>query len=224
MTRTQDRTTSRRWRTRLAALVAGVLLGVAVAWAAWGGHPRAGAVEPSNRAQERALLAAVRRSEHATFTVEGSFRRTSDDGKRIEDPEVIVQRPPDRLTLGFGTWSGTVGDRFVRCVRDGRHGPFTSCTSPPRPAPLPDEDVRLRQLLEGDQPLYRASDLGSGCYQLRLIRDVELEPEYGKRAVLCFDRSTNAPTRRRIEHAHATDDTRYDRVSARVDPADLELP
>ena len=205
--------------------MAGVLVGVAVAWVAWGGgHSHAGAVEPSNRVQEQALLAAVRRSERATFTVEGSFRRTTDDGKHVEDPEVIVQRPPDRLTFGFGGWSGTVGGRTVQCVRDGRHGPFTSCATPPRPAPTPDEAVRLRQLLEGDQPLYRASDLGSGCYQLRLIRDVELEPEYGKRAVLCFDRSTNAPTRRLIEHAHATDDTREDHVSSRVDPADLELP
>jgi hypothetical protein len=84
--------------------------------------------------------------------------------------------------------------------------------------------VRLRQLLEGEQPLYRASDLGSGCFQLRLVRDVELEPEYGQRAVLCFDRTTGAPTRRLIEHATATDETRYDHVSARIDPADLALP
>jgi hypothetical protein len=221
---TQDPTTSHPWRTRLAALVAGVLVGGAIAWVALHGHAHTVAVEPSNTIQERALLGAVRRSAHATFTVEGSFRRTTDDGKSIEDPEVIVQRPPDRLALELGAWTGVVGGRAVQCLRDGRHGRFTTCTTPPRPAPVPNEEVRLRQLLDPDHPLYRASDLGSGCYQLRLVADVEVEPEYGKRAVLCFDRSTNAPTRRRIERAHATDDTRYDRISPRVDPADLQLP
>jgi hypothetical protein len=224
MARTQDPTTSHPWRTRFAALAAGIIAGGAIAWAVWHGHTPVNAVEPSNKAQEQALLAAVERSERATFTVEGTFRRTTDDGRTIEDPEVIVQRPPDRVALGFGAWSGVVGGRVVQCVRDGRHGAFRSCTTPPKPSPIPAEEVRLRQLLEGDQPFYRASDLGSGCYQLRLIRAVEVEPEYGQRAVLCFDPTLHAPTQRRIEHAHATDDTRYDHVSARVDPADLQVP
>ncbi len=223
MTRTQDPTTTHSWRARLVALAVGLLVGGAIAWVAVPRHDRSAAVEPSNASQAKALLGAVRRSERATYAVEGTFRRTTDDGKSISDHEVIVQRPPDRLVLGFGAWSGVVGGRAVQCVRDGRHGAFRSCTTPPVAASVPSEEVRLRRLLEGDDPLYRASELGSGCYQLRLVRDVEIEPEYGKRAVLCFDRATDAPSRRRIEHAHATDDTRYDTISGRVDPADLRI-
>ena len=77
--------------------MAGVLVGVAVAWVAWGGgHSHAGAVEPSNRVQEQALLAAVRRSERATFTVEGSFRRTTDDGKHVVRLTLFIRVRPAR--------------------------------------------------------------------------------------------------------------------------------
>jgi hypothetical protein len=223
MTRTQDPTTERGWRSRVVALVVGAGIGVALAWVAWPSRDHVVAREPSNREQTRELLAAVRAAQRASFTEEGTFRRTTEGRTSIDDPEVVVQRPPDRMAFGFGGWSGTVGGRAVQCSRDGRHGPYLACSTPPRPAPVADEVARLRQLLGGAHPLYRASALGGGCYQLRLVADVEVEPEYGQRAELCFDPATNAPTRRRIEHANATDDIRYTVVSSEVDPADLAI-
>jgi hypothetical protein len=206
------------------AVVTGGVIGAVVAYQLWPDRtppPH----EPSNAAQTAALLRAVERSQQATYTAEGTFTRRMGGSVKVTDPEIVVRRPPDRMTYSFGTWSGVVGGRAVQCERDGRHGAFTSCGSPPGRSSSVDDDeaARLRQLVGGDQPVYRARDLGGGCFQLRLIENVALVPEYGTRAVLCFDPDVGAPTSRRIERSDGTDVTTYRHVTAEVDPRDLAV-
>lgn len=179
----------------------------------------------------RDLLAAIRRSHAATYTAEGTFERTPSSGSPITDEVVVVQDPPQRMALGYGSWDGVVDGRGVHCIRDGRDGAWLDCEASlapsGRPAPTSLEDLQAEQtdevedLIGGDDPLYGVERDGDGCFVMTLQGPSRFPPPYGQRTRWCFDATSGATSLRRIEHADATDVTRYDRIRAGVALSDF---
>jgi hypothetical protein len=184
----------------------------------------AGGDRPDPAAARSALVAAWQRSQHATYTLEGRFRRTTSDGDRVvDDPLVVVARPPDRIALGFGSWDGVVGGRSVHCVRDGRHGAFTGCSMGgrvDRAAQLRDELDQLAELTAGRSPAYRVRRRGDRCFVVD-VAPGHLPTPYGRRTRWCFDRATGARAATRTEHDGAVDEVVVARIRPRADPTDL---
>jgi hypothetical protein len=201
-------------------LVVGLAVGLGLTWFVVGRGDDAPSAGRGDRAR---LLAAWERSQHATYTLEGSFRRTTDDGNVVDDPLVVVQRPPDRIALGFGSWDGVVGGRSVHCVRIGRSGAFRDCVvgeEVDRVATDRAELEQLSRLTSGESPEYRVTDLGGGCFLLR-VADGRLPTPYGLRSRYCFDPATGALARTRIEHEGAVDEVVVRSLTGEVAPEDL---
>jgi hypothetical protein len=203
-------------------LAVGLVVGLGVAFLAMGRSegPDHGDRGPSDRDR---LVSAWARSQRATYTLEGTFRRTSHGRRVVDDPLVVVQRPPDRIALGYGSWDGVVGGRSVHCLRTGRHGPYHGCVDG-GPADLATEDrddlAQLRRMTAGRSPAYRVTALDGSCFLLRAAED-RLPTPYGRRARYCFDRETGAMTRTRVEHDDAVDEVTVSSVAAVVSTVDL---
>jgi len=222
----QDPTSSERRRAigrALLGLLVGLAVGLGLTYLAMGDDPelpRRGADAPSDR---DLLLGTWGRSQRATYTLEGSFRRTPEEGEVVDDPLVVVQRGEDRIALGYGSWDGVVDGRSVRCLRSGRSGGFRDCTvggAVDRDEASRAELRELARLTDPESPVYRVTTLGRGCFLLRVV-DGELPTAHGRRARYCFDSHTGALTRVRIEHADAVDEVIVTSITQEVDPADL---
>lgn len=205
-------TSSRPGRVRLfrgVLLVALALSGTASGWCALG--RRADERREPARDAGAEFVAAWQRSLSSTYRAEGRFRRTVAGEQLIDDPLVIVQRRPDRITLGFGSWDGVVGGRAVHCEREGRTGPFVNCyTGEPADQVALDraEMEEIRSLVLGPQRRYDVGTSSSeGCYQVVGRPPVPLATRFGDRAEVCFDPSTGARRRVRVERADAVDIT-----------------
>ena len=79
-------------------------------------------------------------------------------------------------------------------------------------------------MLVGPGALYDVSDVGAGCYELRLRFPRFPAPPYGRRARFCYDRATGAPTVLDIDRAEGQDRQAAIEVSPVVTDADLAPP
>jgi hypothetical protein len=180
------------------------------------------------------FLDAWRRSRTATYVVDSTFVRTLPDGKDFQGgTNRIVQRPPDRLVSGLGAVEGRVGDHVVRCGTGppGDNG-ANKCFQGPLSTTY-DEDVdveiqALRDIVDGDHPLYTVTDFGvagrSRCFRLDRVLEF-LSPPYGDQALFCFDTATGAPVVSVVERPEGTDRTLAIRP-IRTEPTatDFQLP
>lgn len=219
----KDPTTSDAWRAARRALL-GLVVGLAVGLGAtWWAADRSDDPPRAERSDRDRLLAAWKRSQRATYTLEGAFRRTTEGGTIADDRLVVVQSPPDRIALGYGSWDGVVAGRGVHCLREGRSGEFRDCVvsdAVDRVVTDREEVERLARLTSGESAAYRVTALDEGCFLLR-VAEGRLPTPYGRRARYCFDRATGALARTRVEHDDAVDEVIVSSLTGRVDPADL---
>jgi hypothetical protein len=224
-------------------LAIGMLLGVVVIvgtglWSRGSGAGESRGVEivtvprgpaPSASAAD-ALVAAMRRSRLATFALVEDFVRVAPSGVEVVATRTTrVQRPPDSLVRT---------DTAVDLVRGGRH---TACSTAPdsagqlrcRSEPAPSVDVEAAvaeqaSLLSGAAPLYTVARTSAGCFGL-VLRVERPAPPYGRRATLCYDPATGAPSRSEITKAaggpgEVVDRTTASAITAVVTDTDLALP
>lgn len=176
------------------------------------------------------FVAAWQRSLSSTYRAEGRFRRTVAGERLIDDPLVIVQRRPDRITLGFGSWDGVVGGRAVHCEREGQTGPFVDCYvgEPADQVALDRAEMdEVRALVLGPQRRYDVvtASGSEGCYEVVGRPPLPLAARFGDRAEVCFDPATGARRRVRIERGNATDLIVLREITTEVGAADLpEIP
>lgn len=211
-------------RLRGVLLVALALSGTAVSW--WALGRRVDERRDSAPDAGAAFVASWQRSLEATYRAEGSFRRTVAGERLIDDPLVIVQRRPDRITLGFGSWDGVVGGRAVHCEREGRTGPFVNCYvgEPSDQVALDRAEMdEVRALVLGPQRRYDVirSSGSEGCYEVVGRPPVPLAARFGDRAEVCFDPATGARRRVRLERGTATDLIVLDEITGEVGATDL---
>src|SRR6476661_6194039 len=114
-----------------APVVIAILVLVAGAIAAFviGTPPRS----PRGQQAARAFLDEWERSRLATYYVRSDFTRTLPDGNRLQTSTTTVQDPPDnRLVIGFGSASGRLDGKIVRCAATpgGNGGCITSTAAP----------------------------------------------------------------------------------------------
>jgi hypothetical protein len=202
-----------------------IALGVLV-FAAIAANTFASTPPPSPRGEKAAaaLVAAWDRKLHGTYVVDQTFTRTLPDGSELRDGSRLVQRPPDRLIVGLGAATGTVGGKIVRC------SPVVGQTCSPTADAGPYEDdvaaelATLRSYLEGPNPLYRVTEyVDRGCFSLVLALQVPAPP-YGTEALFCFDEATGAPTLTVVERAEGTDRTEAHAIRGQVTDDDLRVP
>lgn len=170
-----------------------------------------------------AFLAAYERSRTATFVVEQRFTRTTPDGGELVREQRLVQRPPDdRMLIGGGNAEGRLGGRVVRCstAPDGTSGCIEGPPARPYDEEVAAEVAALRQLVDGDRPVYEVVAGAPGCWSLHL-RLAVLSPPYGETAGFCFDPETGAPSRLEIRKEEAIDVIDAIRIKAEVTAADL---
>lgn len=161
-----------------------------------------------------------------TYVTELAFSRTKPDGSALKESTRLVQRPPDRLTVGLGAIEGRLNGKIVRCGTDAAGKGACSATADAKPY---DDDVgsemdTLRSYVAGDRPLYAVVDLGKGCYRLELALQLPAPP-YGQQALFCFDKATGAQTLAVIEHPDIgiTERTEATAVRGSVTDDDLKL-
>jgi hypothetical protein len=204
-------------------LAAGVVAGVVgVAVLAGLGWP-SGDEDPAGgeSAAATAFVDAWRRSRLATWVVDGRFERRVGDRVVLAVDVHRAQRPPDRLSVGFGAVDARAGGRRLACAEDDA-GVVTCRDGGPAPpyAEEVDDEIELLRRYVAPDGLYTVAAEPGGCFRLRLRRAM-LTPPYGQRARFCFDPETGAPVRAELERLEATDRT----VAVRVDahPTDEDL-
>lgn len=169
---------------RIAGFTAGAVMGTALFAAPL---PAEEPSRPSRSALGAELLQRWERWRRAPV----AFREVSvrSAGDRTHREEVVVgQRFPDRLVRDGGSVSARIGGRSVGCV----DAPVVRCDDAGRfdaAAALAAELDDLARATTGHDPSYRLSDLGRGCFRLRLVRH-DLRPAFGSRTDLCFDEAT----------------------------------
>jgi hypothetical protein len=186
--------------------------------------------KPSARAAS-ALVEAIRRSRTATFTLVEDFVRVAPSGVEVVATRTTrVQRPPDALVRTDTAADQVLGGRHVACTKSPDAAPGTlACRSEPAPAVDIDGAVDAEaSLITGQAPLYTVGDAGGGCFAL-VLRVERTAPPYGRRATLCFDKATGAPSRSEITKSdgighEVVDRTTASAIRADVTDADLALP
>jgi hypothetical protein len=174
------------------------------------------------------FLTTWRQSRMATFVVDSDFTRTLPNGNRLVQQVRTVQRPPsDRLVIGFGSISGRLGGKILRCASapDGTSRCLTSTDAPDYTAEVDGEIAGLQSYVRGDRPLYRViafDDPRAHCFRLDLALDLP-SPPYGTHALFCFDRTSLAPSLTVVERPEATDRTEATAIRATVIAADLDV-
>jgi hypothetical protein len=188
------------------------------------GGPSEGEGDVPRPDDARAYVDAWRRSQQAVWKVDMKWERQA-RGSRLEDMVRIAQRPPDRLVTGAGSVDARRGDRALACA-EGEDGRLRCRDGGPAP-PYEEEVARgvavLEQQLLGPRRLYDVTRPSPNCYEFRL-RFAFPAPPFGRRATLCFDEATGAPTLREIERAEGRDRQQAIAVSGRVDDTDLAPP
>jgi hypothetical protein len=183
--------------------------------------------EPPGRATGE-LLVAWERSRAATFVARGTWEREASDGRRLTSEAYLAQRPPERVQRELGAVQGRVDDRILLCPAT-PGGATEQCrlgapTGAGYRAAVEAELEALEALVRGDEPLYSVeAGEGGGCFVLSQQRPDPRAP-YGRRATMCFDPATGAPTRREVHFAEGVTETVvYDDLGTEVTDADLEL-
>jgi hypothetical protein len=185
-------------------------------------------------AAAQSFLATWRQSRLATFVVDSDFTRTLPNANRLLQQVRTVQRPPtDRLLIGFGSVSGRLGGKILRCASapDGTSRCFTATDAPDYGAEVEGEIAGLDRYVRGERPLYRVTaftdggmpDTGARCFRLDLALDLP-SPPYGTQALFCFDRASLAPSLTVVERPEATDRTQASAIRTTVTDADLDVP
>ena len=171
-----------------------------------------------------AYIAAWRRSQLGTWKVTLRWDRVAGGGHLAESVR-IAQRPPDRLDEGGGNVQARRGDRQLACAagEDGRLRCRDAGPAPPYEQQVDDGVALLRSQLMGPTRLYDVRKDLAGCFVLQL-RVRYPAPPYGRRARLCFDAATGAPTLIEVDRVEGRDRQQAVAVSGSVADADLAPP
>jgi hypothetical protein len=194
-----------RWPTLLGVVLVAVYAAVMVAVLVTtpSGRLRPGDRDLDEEAAEE-LIDAWERSRTATFIRFGTFeRRSNETGAVFSSPDVLAQRPPQRLHRQVGGVTGRDDRRSLECT-SAVGSDDTRCVLGEPSGPTYAEDVAsevegLRSLLEGPSPVYAVETVGDGCFELAQLR-VEPRAPFGVEARFCFDAETGAPTTHRVRH------------------------
>jgi hypothetical protein len=176
-------------------------------------------------AAERFIDAWQRKLE-GTWLVDATVTRTvAGSGGALVAPLRTVQRPPQRLTFGFGDATGRSADSMFRCptAPDGTSRCFATGGAPSYAKDVADEMSDLRSYVEDPKPLYTVVDFRDGCYRLDLALRYPAPP-YGDHALFCFDDATGAQTTAVVDHGTVIDRTDAKGVHATVTDQDLDVP
>lgn len=178
-------------------------------------------------AAAEAFLDAWAASRAATYRLEADFDRTAPSGVHRGEHLIIVQRPPDRLTVDADSVAGLVAGRRLTCSFDAVH-PAVCHDARARRTYQDDVDGQLETLGDyvlGDAVLYevqaRDDDVLGHCYELSLARQLPAPP-LGTLATFCFDADVGAPTLTRVERPEAVDVTRTVQLDEVVTDTDLD--
>jgi hypothetical protein len=171
------------------------------------------------------FLDAWRRSLTTSWAVTESVARTTSDGRRLDFPAVLAQRPPDHVNIGLGTVDARLAGVDVACGV-GSTGTLT-CRRQPGATPfdktVDDQVGILRTYVAGPAPLYAVAEL-AGCFQLTLQVPGFPVPPYGRRAVFCFDPATGAPAGSVVAKDQGTDRISVTDAHSPATADDLQLP
>jgi len=172
------------------------------------------------------FLAAWEHKLRGTYVVDATVTRTvaSSSGQLVA-PLRIVQRPPDRLTYGYGDATGRTKDATLRCpsTPSGASPCFTSPGALSYDDDVAQELATLRTYIEGAKPLYSLVDFRDGCFRADLALQFPAPP-WGNQALFCFDAATGAPSLTVIDHGDVVERTVAAAIRPRVDDADLQVP
>ncbi len=193
-----------------------------------------GELRPGDRGRDRGaageLVVAWERSLRATFLRSGTFERRSEStGAVISSPDVLAQRPPQRLRRQLGGVDGRDDRRAILCpsAPDGDDGGRPRCSLTGPTLPSYEDDVEtdvaaLRTLVQGPSPLYAVRRAGDECFDLAQQR-VEPRAPFGVEARFCFDAETGAPIDSRVRYAGGiVEVVAVSRVTDAVRDADLQ--
>jgi hypothetical protein len=171
------------------------------------------------------FIAAWQRKLEGTWLVDATVTRTVAGSGALVAPLRTVQRPPERLTFGFGDATGRKADSLFRCPSEpsGTSTCFTTGGAPSYADDVAAELDTLRTYVDGPKPLYRVLDFRDGCYRLDLALRFPAPP-YGDHALFCFDDATGAPTLAVLEHGTVTDRTEAAGVQGTVSDNELTVP
>lgn len=173
------------------------------------------------------LLRRWERSRRVDVAFREVTRRTAGDGDidgaAAVDDARVAQRMPDRVVTGGGSVSAILDGRAIGCVTavEGEARCHDAGPADGEGA-LGAELRRLRAATQGPGADYRLSELGGGCYRLRLVGD-SLRPAFGRRLDVCFEERTGVARR----EASVVGDVIATTVRTGVRPvrdADLALP
>lgn len=198
-----------------------LLVSAVVAAAVIGPPPRSRRGAPA----VESFLAAWQRKLRGTYVVDATVTRTIAGGAQLVAPLRMVQRPPDRLTYGYGDATGRTKDATLRCpsTPSGASPCFSSPGAPSYDDDVAQELATLRTYVDGANPLYSLVDFRDGCFRADLALQFPAPP-WGNQALFCFDAATGAPSLTVIDHGDVVERTVAAGIRPRVDDADLQVP
>jgi hypothetical protein len=182
---------------------------------------------PATDARARdALVALAAAGARAMWRVDSTFARTT-AGRTLRAQLVEVNRPPDRVVVGFGGATGTFRGRDLTCSSSaggalchgsGDTGHVTAAT----------DAAALASLTAPSTGWYAArgakdstlAGLRARCFTLRWTDRGNVKT-WGDRAKLCFS-DDGVPLAQHVARGDSTDDTRATKVTRTVSDADLD--
>jgi hypothetical protein len=177
---------------------------------------------PTHAESARAFLRAWEQYRTGTFVAVGTFRREV-GADPLVSPYVVAQRPPSRTIFQFGAVEAMTEDGVERCSADPdeeEHCTTSDATQSYKERVNEEITALLGYFFANDPPLYEVVEVGEGCFELTLRRELIPAP-YGLSTRFCFDSKTGAMIEMVQHHDRGIDVIEISAVSPTVSDADL---
>jgi hypothetical protein len=178
-------------------------------------------------AAARAFVSDWSRMRTATWAIDATFTRTTDDGATASMPLHQAQQDPSSIRETDMSADIVLNGRHYVCATgiDGKH----SCRDAGVTSSFADrakvDIASISNDVLGASRSYDVQQANAHCYTL-YVRPAVIVPDgqWGNKSDVCFDAATGAPVHTRVYRSGGTDDVQTTSIRATPNPDEIRLP